>query len=249
MEITLNVNNEAKTCRPGPQKHKCIWCKEIDCTHCQCAGCEGCDHQKGELCMRIRYLCYFIFLFRYKRRLVCNSCEKRKLEESKRYKLERERNKRRRMATRELGIKGLTYETLSSQHLESISNLTPIQQSMFFSILYNSLNQNQRNLSFQQQPQSLQQYIQPNFNNQQPQLPFIPQFSSLSPFQNNNLYQQPLPLPSQDIPIPTIHSYPVKIEAIKMEPFSPDSVIINNMMEDVPFYISSNSAFVKYVKE
>lgn len=104
MDSPSNVNNETKTCRPGPQKHKCIWCQEIDCTHCQCTGCEGCDHHKGELCVRVRYNLFHIFFIRYKRRLVCNSCEKRKLEEYKQYKLEREKNRKRRLTNRDLSI-------------------------------------------------------------------------------------------------------------------------------------------------
>lgn len=61
----------AKAKKPGPRPTTCIWCNETDCKHCRCMGQIGCNHRKGEMCPNPRY----------KRRLVCNSCEKNKLRE------------------------------------------------------------------------------------------------------------------------------------------------------------------------
>ena len=60
-----------KAKKPGPRPTTCIWCNETDCKHCRCMGQIGCNHKKGEMCPNPRY----------KRRLVCNSCEKNKLRE------------------------------------------------------------------------------------------------------------------------------------------------------------------------
>lgn len=60
-----------KNKKPGPRPTKCLWCGSTECTHCRCAGQSGCNHKKGEMCSNQRY----------KRRLVCNSCEKNKLRE------------------------------------------------------------------------------------------------------------------------------------------------------------------------
>ena len=57
--------------KPGPRRSKCIWCGSTECNHCRCTGQSGCNHRKGEMCPNARY----------KRRLVCNSCEKNKLKE------------------------------------------------------------------------------------------------------------------------------------------------------------------------
>ena len=61
----------SKTKKPGPRPTACIWCQSTDCQHCRCTGQMGCSHKKGEMCPNPRY----------KRRLVCNSCEKNKLRE------------------------------------------------------------------------------------------------------------------------------------------------------------------------
>lgn len=61
----------AKGKKPGPRRSKCIWCGSTECNHCRCTGQTGCNHRKGEMCPNARY----------KRRLVCNSCEKNKLKE------------------------------------------------------------------------------------------------------------------------------------------------------------------------
>lgn len=55
--------------KPGPRPSDCPFCNSNDCSHCRCSGFEKCDHMVGELCKRSRY----------KRRLVCNPCEKHKL--------------------------------------------------------------------------------------------------------------------------------------------------------------------------
>ena len=64
----------SKTKKPGPRPTTCIWCQSTDCQHCRCTGQMGCSHKKGEMCPNPRY----------KRRLVCNSCEKNKLREKQR---------------------------------------------------------------------------------------------------------------------------------------------------------------------
>ena len=61
----------SKTKKPGPRPTACLWCNATDCNHCRCTGQVGCSHKKGEMCSNPRY----------KRRLVCNSCEKNKLRE------------------------------------------------------------------------------------------------------------------------------------------------------------------------
>ena len=74
-------NNGVKSKKPGPRPNKCIWCNEIQCSHCQCPGYPKCDHRPGEPCLRQRWLFLFGISNRYKRRLVCNPCEKNKLKE------------------------------------------------------------------------------------------------------------------------------------------------------------------------
>lgn len=59
----------ARPRKPGPRPVPCRWCNKVNCNHCQCAGYGKCDHKQGEQCSRQRY----------KRRLVCNPCEKHKL--------------------------------------------------------------------------------------------------------------------------------------------------------------------------
>ena len=70
-----------KPSKPGPKPNKCKWCQEVQCSHCQCPGYSRCDHAKGEPCVRHRYAIILISskIYRYKRRLVCNTCEKAKL--------------------------------------------------------------------------------------------------------------------------------------------------------------------------
>ena len=41
--------------KPGPRPNRCIWCNEVQCTHCQCPGYPKCDHRPGEPSMRQRY--------------------------------------------------------------------------------------------------------------------------------------------------------------------------------------------------
>ena len=60
--------------KPGPRRSTCRWYASTTCTHCHCDGYEGCDHAPGKMCSRARY----------KRRLVCNPCEKHKLNHAKR---------------------------------------------------------------------------------------------------------------------------------------------------------------------
>jgi hypothetical protein len=48
----------------GGQLSKCPWCNELDCNHCRCRGYPGCNHNKGEQCLRPRY----------NNRRVCNPC-------------------------------------------------------------------------------------------------------------------------------------------------------------------------------
>ena len=55
--------------RPGPRLSACQWCGKVSCNHCRCTGQENCTHAPGEMCKNPRY----------KRRLVCNPCEKNKL--------------------------------------------------------------------------------------------------------------------------------------------------------------------------
>ena len=55
--------------KPGPRAKDCPWCDQPNCRHCHCPGFEGCGHKPGETCSQDRY----------KRRLVCNPCEKHKL--------------------------------------------------------------------------------------------------------------------------------------------------------------------------
>ena len=56
--------------KPGPPRAKCRWCASTTCTHCHCDGFDGCDHAAGELCSRARY----------KRKLFCNRCDKRRMD-------------------------------------------------------------------------------------------------------------------------------------------------------------------------
>lgn len=55
--------------RPGPRLSACQWCGKVSCSHCRCTGQVNCSHAPGEMCKNPRY----------KRRLVCNPCEKNKL--------------------------------------------------------------------------------------------------------------------------------------------------------------------------
>lgn len=66
-----NSSPVLKSKKPGPRPTRCMWCGSTECTHCRCTGQSGCNHKKGEMCPNQRY----------KRRLVCNSCEKNKLRE------------------------------------------------------------------------------------------------------------------------------------------------------------------------
>lgn len=71
LEERARSDSISRTKRPGPRPTACIWCQKTDCQHCRCTGQTGCNHKKGEICPNPRY----------KRRLVCNSCEKNKLRE------------------------------------------------------------------------------------------------------------------------------------------------------------------------
>ena len=55
--------------RPGPRLSACQWCGKVSGNHCRCTGQANCNHAPGEMCKNQRY----------KRRLVCNPCEKNKL--------------------------------------------------------------------------------------------------------------------------------------------------------------------------
>ena len=57
----------------GPPRSACKWCGSTACAHCQCDGYVGCMHDAKTPCTRARY----------KRRLVCNPCEKHKLNHAK----------------------------------------------------------------------------------------------------------------------------------------------------------------------
>lgn len=70
-EGKTNSSPILKSKKPGPRPTRCMWCGSTECTHCRCTGQTGCNHKKGEMCPNQRY----------KRRLVCNSCEKNKLRE------------------------------------------------------------------------------------------------------------------------------------------------------------------------
>lgn len=59
--------------KPGPRRSACKWCGSSSCTHCQCDGYAGCTHGAKQQCPRSRY----------KRRLVCNPCEKHKLDHAR----------------------------------------------------------------------------------------------------------------------------------------------------------------------
>ena len=73
-ELNMPITQEAwsKAIRsqkkPGPRPTACPWCSSTSCTHCRCTGSGLCDHGEHQ-CERDRY----------KRRLVCNPCEKHKL--------------------------------------------------------------------------------------------------------------------------------------------------------------------------
>lgn len=41
--------------KPGPKPNRCMWCSQIQCTHCQCPGYDGCDHHHGKPCSRSRW--------------------------------------------------------------------------------------------------------------------------------------------------------------------------------------------------
>lgn len=61
--------------RPGPRLSACQWCGKVSCNHCRCTGQANCTHAPGEMCKNSRY----------KRRLVCNPCEKNKLKSRQMY--------------------------------------------------------------------------------------------------------------------------------------------------------------------
>ena len=65
----VETTKKKKGKRPGPKARLCPWCGTNTCRHCHCQGYDGCSHAPGEPCDRERY----------KRRLVCNRCEKSKL--------------------------------------------------------------------------------------------------------------------------------------------------------------------------
>lgn len=60
-------------------KKRCLKCNDAQCEHCRCPGYIDCDHKpvfiillyQGEACKRTKY----------NKRLVCNNCERRKLEQ------------------------------------------------------------------------------------------------------------------------------------------------------------------------
>ena len=67
--------------RPGPRLSACQWCGKVTCNHCRCTGQGNCTHAPGEMCKNPRY----------KRRLVCNPCEKNKLKQRQMYQQSQER--------------------------------------------------------------------------------------------------------------------------------------------------------------
>ena len=67
--------------RPGPRLSACQWCGKVTCNHCRCTGQGNCNHAPGEMCKNSRY----------KRRLVCNPCEKNKLKQRQMYQQAQER--------------------------------------------------------------------------------------------------------------------------------------------------------------
>ncbi|KAK8791977.1 hypothetical protein WA158_005354 [Blastocystis sp. Blastoise] len=71
-DLTPDLGDVRKTKKPGPRPSACLWCGNTQCFHCQCPGYAKCDHPPGTQCIRQRY----------KRRLVCNPCEKAKLKNS-----------------------------------------------------------------------------------------------------------------------------------------------------------------------
>lgn len=74
-EVNLNYTIEEPQIgpkKPGPRPSDCPWCNTPNCNHCRCPGYPKCDHAPNTLCPRPRY----------KRRLVCNPCEKHKLTKS-----------------------------------------------------------------------------------------------------------------------------------------------------------------------
>ena len=97
MDDTGNLNEmDAKNPykRPGPRLSACQWCGKVSCNHCRCTGQANCSHAPGEMCKNQRY----------KRRLVCNPCEKNKL-------------KCRQMCQQNSEKKGSTYTLLSNVEL------------------------------------------------------------------------------------------------------------------------------------
>ena len=65
-----NITLTKKSTTMGRRKNKCRFCHSETCLHCQCkGGYSRCTHDKNEMCHRKRY----------RRRLVCNSCERNKL--------------------------------------------------------------------------------------------------------------------------------------------------------------------------
>ena len=65
------VKSKKPRSKPGPRPSACTWCEKPGCGHCRCKGFPGCAHEAGVMCSRPRY----------GRRLVCNPCEKHKLQE------------------------------------------------------------------------------------------------------------------------------------------------------------------------
>ena len=57
-----------KNKRPGPKRSPCPHCGLTDCSHCRCPGTPLCCHE-GKMCTN----------HRYRRRLVCNPCEKNRI--------------------------------------------------------------------------------------------------------------------------------------------------------------------------
>lgn len=80
----MRGDSSSRSKKPGPRPTACMWCGSTECTHCRCSGQTGCNHKKGEMCPNPRY----------KRRLVCNSCEKNKLREKQQCNISSSRRKK-----------------------------------------------------------------------------------------------------------------------------------------------------------
>ncbi|KAK8808640.1 hypothetical protein WA158_008541 [Blastocystis sp. Blastoise] len=63
-----DLSNIPKGKRPGPKRTPCPHCGLVDCSHCRCPGTPLCCHA-GKMCGN----------HRYRRRLVCNPCEKNRI--------------------------------------------------------------------------------------------------------------------------------------------------------------------------